>query len=226
MDKKAYLEDVRIKYIAIVLAVIIFFPAVAHTGFDWFAKAASGRIFINNAQVQAQNLKPKLENANKTGILSKTQTITPTNTSASPQYEYGTVNKVLSGNTLSLKGGEIVRLAQIDAPASSRCGASIALGVLRGLLKPGTIILMRRDPSLLNENQNLQFVRYVWRAKGRTFINARLLTLGAASAYFEKGARGHYASRFERIALEAQNEGVGLWRSCYSNYDPYRHVGR
>jgi endonuclease YncB( thermonuclease family) len=133
-----------------------------------------------------------------------------------------TVASVLSGDSLRLTDGSVVKLAQVQSPRASRCYGARAARALAGLAHPGDRVLVAADPALPGRDQQGRLIRYVW--DGSIFLNARTLVVGATAPRFERELRGEYATRFERYGHQARSSQVGLWGDCHAAYDPYRDV--
>lgn len=133
------------------------------------------------------------------------------------------VARVVDGDTLTLVGGQVVHLLQIDAPTGSSCHADKATKALAGLVKPGDRVRLARDPALRGQD-GTGVLRYVWNET--VFLNARLIVVGAVAPYFPEGERGRYSIHFERYARQARDAGLGFWGSCQGVvFDPYRPFG-
>ncbi len=135
------------------------------------------------------------------------------------------VERVVDGDTITLAGGTVVRLVQIDAPEvrGGECYAGEATAALSELLPPGTRVRIETDPALDQRDRYGRTLAYVLR-DGEN-LNKTLVERGAASVWFYRGDRGRYADELLAAAQEAQAAGRGLWGACEASLDPSRAVG-
>jgi micrococcal nuclease len=130
-----------------------------------------------------------------------------------------TVAWVTDGDTLRLKGGERVRLLQIDAPeAGEECYAGSATAELVRLTPRGTRVGLEPDPALDLRDRYGRLLRYV--LVGSTNVNVELVRRGAATPYFYGGERGRHASRLLAAVDEARRARRGMWGACRVSWDP------
>jgi micrococcal nuclease len=138
------------------------------------------------------------------------------------------IDHVTDGDTVVLTNDQRVRLVQIDTPEiyfGRECYASQASAATRGLLKPGTLIALVKEPATDSVDQYDRLLRYVIRVRDGLNVNLRLVAIGAAAPYFYHGRRGRFASEIERLALRARVRNLGLWGQCPgTRYDPYHSV--
>lgn len=127
--------------------------------------------------------------------------------------EQETVAWVNDGDTLTLVGGDKVRLLQIDAPElGTDCYGRAALRALVELAPKGTRVALVSDPALDARDGYGRLLRYVV-VDGRT-VNVELVRRGAASPYFYRGERGAHAEELLDAVAEAREEGAGYWGAC------------
>ncbi|MHB8059812.1 MAG: thermonuclease family protein [Gaiellaceae bacterium] len=129
------------------------------------------------------------------------------------------VRQVNDGDTITLEGGDRVRLVQIDAPELlDECYGRNAKDVLRQLLPEGTRVGLVRDPRLDDRDKFGRLLRYVM--KGSLNVNLALVEKGAASVYFFHGDRGSNAAEFLGAAQRARAAGRGAWGACKAELAP------
>lgn len=134
-----------------------------------------------------------------------------------------TVAWVTDGDTLRLRGGERVRLVQIDAPEAGReCYAGRATGELIRLTPRGSRVELEPDPALDLRDQHGRLLRYVHVAG--TNVNVELVRRGAAAPYFYDGERGRHAARLLAAVTEARRARRGMWGECRVSWSPNRPV--
>jgi len=137
--------------------------------------------------------------------------------------EPATVDRVIDGDTLSLRGGPRVRLVQIDAPeAPEECYGRAATRELVRRAPPGTEVALEPDPRLDREDRFGRLLRYV--LVGSSNVNVELVRRGAAAPYFFHGARGRYAARLLEAVAAARSGGRGMWGRCRVSWNPERQV--
>jgi len=138
------------------------------------------------------------------------------------------IDHVTDGDTVVLRGGQRVRLVQIDTPEvffGVECYGKQASATTKRLLPDGTRVRLQVDPATDRVDRYGRLLRYVVRAKDGLNVNLRLVALGAAAPYFYDDVRGRYAKRLEALAKRAKAKGLGLWGACpRTPYDPYRGV--
>ena len=123
-----------------------------------------------------------------------------------------TVERVADGDSLVLKGGDRVRLLQIDAPelGEGECYGREALRALDQLLQPGDRVLLETDPGLDGADRHGRLLRYVH--SGNTNVNVELVRRGAATAFFlggDQGAPREASARRDRGCSERPSGYVG-----------------
>jgi micrococcal nuclease len=125
-----------------------------------------------------------------------------------------TVARVGDGDSLDLRGGERVRLVQIDAPelGEGECYARDAWRELQRLARPGERIAIETDPVLDDSDRYGRLLRYV-HAK-TVNVNVELVRRGAATPYFRRGEEGEYADELLDAVDDARRERRGMWGSC------------
>ena len=137
------------------------------------------------------------------------------------------ISRVVDGDTVDLTNGKRVRLVQIDTPEvyfTPECYAEQASESTKRLLPPGTVVRLIPEPATDAVDSYGRLLRYVVRARDTLNVNIRLVAMGAAAPYFYHGERGRYASRLERLALQARNARIGLWGRCPSTAPDPEHA--
>jgi micrococcal nuclease len=147
---------------------------------------------------------------------------------ASPSPAVFRIDHVTDGDTVTLTGGQRVRLVQIDTPEvyfEPECYGREASAVTKRLLPSGTRVWLSPEPATDRVDRYGRLLRYVIRVRDGLNVNLRLVAVGAAAPYFYAGDRGMYAARLERLALAARARRLGLWGRCPGTpYDPDRGV--
>jgi endonuclease YncB( thermonuclease family) len=135
-----------------------------------------------------------------------------------------TVLRVGDGDTLDVRGGERVRLAQIDAPelGEGECYAREALHELERLATPGAVVELESDPQLDDVDRFGRSLRYV-QADGLN-VNVALVRRGSAAPYFRNGEEGVYADELLDAVDEARRGSRGMWGSCRVTWERDRAV--
>jgi micrococcal nuclease len=144
---------------------------------------------------------------------------------AAGRVEGGTVVSVYDGDTLTLSGGQRVRLVQIDTPelGSGECYSRAARSELLRLAPPGSHVSLDADPRLDRIDRYGRLLRYI-RRNGLN-LNLELVRRGAAAPYLYQGDRGRYADALSKAAIDAKRSKRGLWRACPATIlDPYHAV--
>jgi micrococcal nuclease len=131
-----------------------------------------------------------------------------------PPVDGETVVSVVDGDTITLDGGQSVRLAQVDAPelGEGECYSADAQAALASMLPVGTTISLQRDPKLGDTDRYGRLLRYV--VKDDLNVNLALVRTGAASPWFVGGQRGRHANELIDAVRDARRLNVGLWRTC------------
>lgn len=130
---------------------------------------------------------------------------------------------VTDGDTLRVRGGERVRLLQIDAPeAGQECYAGRATAELVRLAPSGTQIVLEADADLDLRDRYGRLLRYVRR--GPVNVNVELVRRGAATPYFYDGERGRYADRLLVAVADARRARRGMWSACRVSWSPEEPV--
>lgn len=134
-----------------------------------------------------------------------------------------TVERIVDGDTLVVRGGARVRLVQIDAPeAGGECYASGSTMELIRLAGPGTRVGLESDPALDRVDRFGRLLRYV-NSHGRN-VNVELVRRGAATPWFYDGDRGRYATRLLVATTSARDARRGMWGACRVSWNPYEPV--
>ncbi|HEX4517967.1 MAG TPA: thermonuclease family protein [Gaiellaceae bacterium] len=126
------------------------------------------------------------------------------------------VDHVADGDTIVVRGGETVRLVQIDTPEvyfQAECFGEQASAETKRLLPKGSLVKLIRDPATDATDVYGRLLRYVVRPDGLD-VNLRLVADGAAAPYFFEGVRGEYADVLDRDAGTARAARKGLWGAC------------
>ncbi|MGH3136446.1 MAG: thermonuclease family protein [Gaiellaceae bacterium] len=130
-----------------------------------------------------------------------------------------TVERIIDGDTLVVRGGARVRLVQIDAPeAGEECYASGSTTELIRLAGPGTRVQLEEDAALDDVDRYGRLLRYV-HAGGRN-VNLELVRRGAAAPWFYDGDRGRYAARLLTATGSARAARRGMWGACRVSWRP------
>jgi micrococcal nuclease len=135
----------------------------------------------------------------------------------------GTIDHVADGDTVVLRGGERIRLVQIDTPevyGETECFGRQASAATEAILPPGTRVRIATDPHLDQRDRDGRTLAYVW--KGASLVNLRLVRTGEAAPYFYDGDEGRYAALLFRSAVAARTAGRGLWGHCRGGAVPLR----
>lgn len=123
------------------------------------------------------------------------------------------VERIVDGDTLVIRGGQRVRLVQIDSPeAGSECYAKDATRELARLARPGLRIVLELDPRLDRVDRYGRLLRYVHTARAN--VNVELVRRGAATPWFYDGERGRYAAKLLAAVSGARGAARGMWRAC------------
>ncbi len=144
--------------------------------------------------------------------------------SSDPAGDPAVVDRVGDGDSLDLRGGDRVRLLQIDAPelGQGECFAEEALALLRGMVPPGAAILLERDSALDDVDRYGRQLRYL--LVDDLNANVELVRVGAATPYFRGGEEGRYADELLAAVGEARAGGRGMWSACRVDWQPTRQV--
>ena len=130
-----------------------------------------------------------------------------------------TVERIIDGDTLVVRGGTRVRLVQIDAPESGEeCYAAASTRELARLSPPGSRVVLEADTQLDRVDRYGRLLRYV-HAGGRN-VNVELVRRGAATPWFYDGDRGRYALRLLAATPTARAAQRGMWGACRVSWRP------
>jgi micrococcal nuclease len=130
------------------------------------------------------------------------------------------VVRVIDGDTIvvSFSGhDETVRLLGIDTPETVapdrpvECYGPEASDTLKALLPEGTAVDVVIDTEPRDRYQRL--LAYVFRRDNGTFVNAELLSGGAART-LSYDPNTTFKSRFSSLETSARARQVGLWGAC------------
>lgn len=134
-----------------------------------------------------------------------------------------TVERVIDGDTLVVRGGAHVRLLQIDAPeAGEECYARSATAELIRLAGPGARLELETDPGLDRVDRYGRLLRYVHAEELN--VNLELVRRGAATPWFYDGDRGRYANQLLAATATARAARRGMWGACRVSRNPYGPV--
>jgi endonuclease YncB( thermonuclease family) len=135
----------------------------------------------------------------------------------------GVIDHVADGDTVVLRGGETIRLVQIDTPevyGDTECYGPTASALTKAMLPPGTRVRVATDPKLDQHDRDGRTLGYLW--KGAALVNLRLVREGDAAPYFYAGDKGRYAAQLFAAAVAARKAGKGLWGHCRQGAVPLR----
>ena len=134
------------------------------------------------------------------------------------------VSRIGDGDSLDLRGGERVRLVQIDAPelGQGECFAREARRELERLAPPAARVEIEPDTRLDDRDRYDRLLRYVH--AGELNVNVELVRRGAATPYFRGGDEGRYADELLAAVEEARRGKRGLWGACRVAWQPDRTV--
>jgi endonuclease YncB( thermonuclease family) len=135
----------------------------------------------------------------------------------------GVIDHVADGDTVVLRGGETIRLVQIDTPevyGDTECYGRQASALTEAILPVGTTVRIATDPGLDQRDRDGRTLAYLW--KGSSLVNLRLVRVGAAAPYFYSGDEGRYAAEIFKAAVAARRAGLGLWGHCRAGSVPLR----
>lgn len=139
--------------------------------------------------------------------------------SAESSRATATVERVIDGDTLVVRGGSRVRLVQIDAPeAGEECYAGASTLELIRLAGAGTRVVLEIDPGLDQVDRYGRLLRYIH--TGSRNVNLELVRRGAATPWFYDGDRGRYAARFLTATNAARAARRGMWGACRVSWRP------
>ncbi len=134
-----------------------------------------------------------------------------------------TVERIIDGDTLVLRGGARVRLLQIDAPESGEeCYAAASTRELARLAPAGAGVVLEADPQLDRVDRYGRLLRYIH--TGRLNVNVELVRRGAATPWFYGGERGRYAGALLGATSAARSARRGMWGACRVSWNPYGPV--
>lgn len=130
------------------------------------------------------------------------------------------VTKVIDGDTIAIKGGQVIRYIGIDTPETVHpskpieCFSAEASNKNKELIE-GKRVKLEKDVSETDKYGRL--LRYVW--IGDIFVNDYLVRQGYAYA-FTYPPDVKYSDQFIEAQREAKENNRGLWTSCKSLPEP------
>lgn len=139
-----------------------------------------------------------------------------------PDVDDATVERVVDGDTIVLRGGERVRLIGIDTPETKdprrevQCFGEEASRRTSTLLPGGEKVRLVYDVE--RHDRYDRTLAYVYRASDGLFVNAALVRDGYASAYTYPPNVAH-ADELVALQREARDAGRGLWGTCEADGD-------
>ena len=143
-----------------------------------------------------------------------------TGSGAGPFAAVPTVTKVIDGDTIDVRIGRQVRrirLIGIDTPETKdprkpvQCFGKEASARTTALLPPGTEVRLERDVEETDVYDRT--LAYVYRASDGLFVNLALVAEGLADTLRISPNTAH-AAAFAEAASRAQNQQLGLWKTC------------
>ena len=124
------------------------------------------------------------------------------------------VIQVIDGDTIKIKGGEMVRYIGIDAPETVDPRKSVECFGKEGFRRNKELVegkIVRLEKDVVDRDKYHRLLRYVW--IDDMLVNAELVKQGFAYAYsFPPDIKYHYL--FTKAQQEAMQGKRGLWRSC------------
>lgn len=122
------------------------------------------------------------------------------------------VTKVISGNTIELLSGEIIRLIGINAPESGEKCYLESKETLKDLVLDKEVIL---EKDIENKDGYGRLLRYVY--VNDTFVNFEIVRLGFAHKY-DYGSNTNYSLQFKLAENEAKQNKECLWKTEEIDY--------
>ncbi|MDP3982743.1 MAG: thermonuclease family protein [bacterium] len=122
--------------------------------------------------------------------------------------EVVTVESVISGDTIKLADGRIIRYIGIDAPDKEQCMYRTAAKINQVLVE-GKQVVIEKDHTELDPDGNV--LRYVWIAD--QLINERIVSEGYARNT-PQPPNLKYNGRFLNAHNQARELNKGLWAVC------------
>jgi micrococcal nuclease len=136
---------------------------------------------------------------------------------ATPAPGTTTIERVVDGDTIVVRGGERVRLIGMDTPETVdprrpvQCFGEAASRRAKQLLPVGTSVRLVYDVDRYDRYGRT--LAYVYRASDGLFVNASLVQDGYAVVYTVPPNVAH-AAEFVALQQEARRAGRGLWTKC------------
>jgi micrococcal nuclease len=127
------------------------------------------------------------------------------------------VERVVDGDTLVVRGDHPVRLIGVDTPETKdprrpvQCFGREAAAFLSSLVPRGTRVRLVGDVE--QHDQYDRTLAYLYRLPDGLFVNAELLRAGYAQVLTISPNVTH-ADQFVALAAEARAAGRGLWSAC------------
>ena len=130
-----------------------------------------------------------------------------------PKGQDRTVERIIDGDTIVVRSGELVRLIGIDTPEVDQdaCYSEEATSFIRSLIPPGTAVRL-----VLDVERSDRFGRtlaYVYRLHDGLLINAEIMRAGYAQILTVPPNVAH-AEEFLDLQRQARHSDVGLWSAC------------
>ena len=122
--------------------------------------------------------------------------------------EVVTVESVISGDTIKLADGRIIRYIGIDAPDKEQCMYRTAAKINQVLVE-GKQVVIEKDHTELDPDGNV--LRYVW--IDDQLINERIVSEGYARSS-PQPPNLKYNGRFLNAHNQARELNKGLWAVC------------
>jgi micrococcal nuclease len=127
-----------------------------------------------------------------------------------------TVERVVDGDTIVLRGGERVRYIGMDTPESVKPGTPVQCYAEKASnanerLVAGQRVRLRYDAE--HQDRYGRTLAYVYRARDGLFVNAELVRRGLARVLTIPPDTRH-ASLFRHLAARARAARRGLWGAC------------
>ena len=140
--------------------------------------------------------------------------MTSEDTTTLPNNTTRTITKVVDGDTITLDGGEKIRLIGVDTPevyGGKQCFGPESSAYTKSLLKPGTQVRVELDKDHLDSYSRT--LAYIYRVDDGLFVNADLIANGYAREIYY-APNGAHRSEFQTLQSQAQLKKLGRWAAC------------